>query len=942
MSMSQADSIKSNAQCEIRTDLLTRQLHATDASIYQIEPLAVAFPKTAEEASSAIQAAADVGVPVTMRGAGTGLTGGAVGSGLVIDVARYNRGITEFDPERRTLRVGPGVVLDQLNDFLKPHGLCFGPDVATSSRATLGGMIGNNSSGARAPIYGVTSDHLASLDVVLADGRVATVASRSDGLADVHERIGAVVDANAAVIDELLPDTLVKRWSGYGIDRYRRKGGDLMQIVSGSEGTLAAVTSAVVKAVPLPKEKGLALLFFDSVADAMQATVDILDLKPAAIEHVDLPLLDQTHGQLAFRATRDLLRLDEAPCSAFLIVEFYDDVNDRLNALAARNLGTRHMLVTDPKQMDMVWGLRKAGLSLLTGRKGPAKPIAGLEDVAIDPAKLPEYVAALEGLMNPLGLKASFYGHAASGLLHVRPIVDLHRQDDIEKFRTLADEVSAVVKEFKGSIAAEHGVGIARTQYLEEQLGPELMNAMRAIKEVFDPKGILNPGKVIGDGTFTIESHLRMGDGYALNLPFDPVLKFVARDESFVANLEQCNGCGGCRKDAPTMCPTYQATGEEIMSTRGRANTIRAVLDGRIEGHGDLLRIPELDEALSNCLACKACKTECPSNVDMALLKAELLHAKQRKNGVSLREFVIGSVDLMSRLGCLAPRLANATMNWGWVRTIMERVTGISARRSLPAYTGERFDRWFARHLNPHTPTRGKVILWDDTFVRFNEPDVGKAAVRVLEAAGYEVELLKGKQDSGRPSFSVGRLGRAKRLGRHNINLIAKHGGDAPVVFLEPSVYSMFASDYGELGIEGADTIAKRCVLFEEFVLDLVEREPDALEFRTGAGAVAVHGHCHTKALTDGTAVARLAKLLPEVSVSQLETGCCGMAGSFGVLKSKYDLSVQVAQPLVDQIDALAEGTKVVACGTSCRHQIGDLTDARPQHIAELVANALA
>ncbi|MBN2312062.1 MAG: 4Fe-4S dicluster domain-containing protein, partial [Candidatus Hydrogenedentes bacterium] len=740
---------------------------------------------------------------------------------------------------------------------------------------------------------------------------------------------------------ERFPEVLVKRRPGYGLDRYLHRGRSLTQVVCGSEGTLAAVVSAEIGLVPLPREKGLALIFFDSVEEAMEGTVNLLDLSAAAIELVDRPLLDQTKGQIAFTKTRELLRLDDAPCDAFLIVEFYDDVADRLAAVEARRLGQRTMIVTDAGEMEMVWAVRKAGLNLLTGRSGPAKPIAGLEDVAIPPQQLPEYVAALKAIMDPLGLQASFYGHAASGLLHVRPIIDLHRAEDIAKFRKVADEVSPVVLQFKGSIAAEHGVGIARTQYMADQLGPEVLDVMHSIKTAFDPRRIMNPGKIFDDGSFRIDGNLRMGDGYEIKLPFEGVLAFAAKDGSFVGNLEQCNGCGGCRKDAPTMCPTYQATGEEIMSTRGRANTIRAVLDGRLDPAGDPLASAALEEALSNCLACKACKRECPSNVDLALLKSELVHARQKRQGVSLRERAISCVDILNALACLTPRIANAMLRMRWVRAIMERVLGMSAQRPLPTYATQRFDTWFARHTNPHPVTRGRVFLWDDTFVRYNEPHVGRAAVAVLEAAGYEVLLPKGRKDSGRPSFSVGCLDRAKRLGQHNVKLFLAQGGDEPILFLEPSCYSMFVSDYAELRIDGAGEVARRCLLFDEFMNDLLEREPGAIAFEPGPARVAVHAHCHAKALTDPAVTAKLAGRLPGSETTELETGCCGMAGAFGALKSKYELSVQVAEPLVRQIEALEPGTAVVACGTSCRQQISHLTDAEPLHVAELLANAL-
>src|SRR6266480_125367 len=577
--------------CDARFDNLTRQLYATDASIYQIEPVGVAFPKNTQQASAVIHAAADAGLSVTPRGAGTSLVGNAVGEGLIVEFSRYNRQITDLDLEKRSVRVGAGVVLDQLNDFLRPRGFCFGPDVATSSRATLGGMIANNSSGARCPIYGTTADHVVSLQIVMADGRVETIGPKHESLEVERAKIENLVLTTTAEMAERWPPGLIKRWPGYGIERFLRAPNDLTNILAGSEGTLAAIFSAELKISPLPREKGLGLIFFASVGEAMQATVELLDLKPAAIEHIDRPLLDQTKGQLHFQAARDLLDLDTQPCESILIVEFYDDVADRLAILQSRKIGLRMKVLTDAAQMNLVWSVRKSGLSLLTGCIGPAKPVAFIEDAAVRPAQLPEYVRGLQSIMKPLGLEASYYGHAASGLLHVRPVLDLHSANDLKKFRQVADQTSALVRQFKGSLSAEHGVGIARTEYMREQLGDELLDVMRAIKNAFDPKNIFNPGKILADGCephgrrHKIDNHLRENFVRPLELPFQPVLAFAFKDRSFTGNLEQCNGCGGCLKQSGIMCPTFIATHDEVMSTRGRANIIRAALELRTNGH---------------------------------------------------------------------------------------------------------------------------------------------------------------------------------------------------------------------------------------------------------------------------------------------------------------------------------------------------------------------
>src|ERR671919_895366 len=737
--------------CHARFDNLTRQLYATDASIYQIEPVGAAFPKTAEQASLVIHAAADAGLSITPRGAGTSLVGNAIGEGLIVDFSRHNRQITDLDLEKSSVRVGAGVVLDQLNEFLKPHGFCFGPDVATSSRATLGGMIANNSSGARCPIYGTTADHVISLEIMMADGRVEMIGPTHESLHGELVKIENLIRARSAEMAERWPPGLIKRWPGYGIERFLRAPNDLTSILAGSEGTLAAIFSAELKIAPLPREKGLGLIFFASLGEAMQATVELLDLKPAAIEHIDRPLLDQTKGQLHFQAARDLLELDTKPCESVLIVEFYEDVAERLSILQSRKIGLRVKILTEPAQMNLVWSVRKSGLSLLTGCVEPAKPIAFIEDAAVRPAQLPDYVRGLQSIMKPLDLEASYYGHAASGLLHVRPVLDLHSAADLKKFRQVADQTSALVRQFKGSLSAEHGVGIARTEYMRDQLGDELLEVMRAIKHAFDPKNIFNPGKIFevesarcadsraaGQRSVPtkIDNHLRENFTRPLELPFEPALAFVFKDGSFIGNIEQCNGCGGCLKHTGIMCPTFTATGDEVMSTRGRANIIRAALELRTNGH-DPLKSEELDVALSNCLSCKGCTPECPSNVNLALLKAEMLHARWRRDGLPLRERILSNIDLLGKLGCFMPRLTNRLLNCELVRIAMEKAIGISRRRSLPHYSSERFDKWFSRHCrasvsdakalhkNALQKNRGPVILWDDTFVRYHEPHIG-------------------------------------------------------------------------------------------------------------------------------------------------------------------------------------------------------------------------
>ncbi|MBP9901608.1 MAG: 4Fe-4S dicluster domain-containing protein, partial [Verrucomicrobia bacterium] len=564
-----------------------------------------------------------------------------------------------------------------------------------------------------------------------------------------------------------------------------------------------------------------------------------------------------------------------------------------------------------------------------------------IEDVAVRPQDLPAYYTELSALIHEMGLTAPFYGHAAAGLLHVRPVLDLRTGADLKKFRAITQDVAALVKQFKGSFAAEHGVGLGRTEFLKKQVGDDLYLLMRQIKKSFDPHNLFNPGKLIDDGRYKLDTNLRQGVGTALKLTFVPTLAFAARDGTFAANLEQCNGCGGCRKETPTMCPTFVATGEESMSTRGRANAIRAALELRGLGRADPLGSEELEAVLSNCLSCKACTNECPSNVNLALLKAELQWARIRRDGLSLRERLFSSVDRLGRLGCKLPGIANQLLESQALRRLLAGATGIAPERLLPRYTKQRFDRWFEQRKPPAAAPHGRVLLWDDTFVRYHDPHIGIAAVTVLELAGFEVALVNGRKCCGRPAFSQGNLGEAAKLGAHNLALLCRDGDDTPIIFLEPSCFSMFIEDYREMNLPAAERVAARCFLLEQFLDELLRRDAAALVFKPRPTTVAIHVHCHAKAITYPAYMHRLAARLPGRKVQYLDSGCCGMAGAFGMMEAKYELSLEIARPLVEKVRALPYGSLVVASGASCRHQLDQLASVRTRHMAEVLADAL-
>jgi len=922
--------------CPLRMGNLDRVLYATDASIYRVEPSAVAWPRNTSQCSVVVRAAADEGVGITPRGAATGLTGGAIGEGLIIDCSRHLTNIEPMDREGWLIEVGAGVVLDRLNRELAAEGFWFGPDVATASRATIGGMIANNSSGAHAPIYGTTADHIEALEIVMADGSCAWVGKGRHGFEAVRvqakERIGALRE----IIEDRLPRDLVKRRPGYDFHRFLTDPSDLGTLVCGSEGTLCLITSALLRVVPRPARKSLGVVCFSSVTEAMEAMVELAPLKPAAVEHLDFPVFGQSRGRLEFAAVRSLLSLDDKPCESLLLVEFFDENGDRLHELEGLGMGNRVVLCADEDEQELVWDLRRAGLSLVTACVGPAKPTTVVEDACVRPEDLPAFVQGMRKIVAGSGV-TSFYGHVASGLLHIRPTLNLHQIDDIVRLREIAQATSDLVREFDGSISGEHGVGIARTEFLEDHLGPELIELTTDVKEIFDPRSVMNPGKIVDTGRWTMDQDLRLGPDSDLNLPFEPLAAFIPKDLSFVGNLEQCNGCGGCRKAAPTMCPTYLATGDEALSTRGRANILQAALEGQFDGG---VTAPELAEALGSCLSCKACKRECPSGVDLALLKAETLQARHRLMGSSLADRMIAHSDVLGRVGSATAPLSNAVIGLKVVRRVMEWLLGIDALRSLPPFARERFDHWFENREAGGQRARGRVILWDDTWVRYHEPGVGRAAVEVLEAAGFEVVLAEERRCCGRPAASRGLLEMARDLGRHNVALLLSMG-EAPVIFLEPSCWSMFVDDYRQFKIEGSEEVSSRCVLFEDFISGLLNEDRKALPMGSLDGWAAIHGHCHAKALADPVVAERLLRQVPGLEVQSLETGCCGMAGAFGMMKANRNLSLAVADPLVRQITPLSDDALVVAAGTSCRHQIRDLIGRECLHPAEVLAAAM-
>lgn len=904
---------------EVRFDTASRWLYATDASIYEIPPLGVVLPRTRAAVARTVAVCGDHGVPLHPRGAGTGLAGGCLGDGVVIDCARHLTQIGPIDPEARTVEVEAGVVLDSLNTAAAAHGLAFGPDPATSSRCTVGGMVNTNATGAHSLVYGTTRDHLAEVEAIGADGR--PLAARGPDLATAATTIAA---HHAAAIRDRYPP-LPRRVAGYALDHLLDAPPRLEPLLVGSEGTLAITLGATLRLVPLPPARAVGVICFEDLEEAMAAVAAILALAPAAVEHIDAPLLAATANRPAFAPLRAFL--GEADPASVLAVEFFGagpaEVEERLAALTAALPGHPVIPRRTAAEQAALWALRRAGLGLLMGRPGDAKPIAFIEDAAVPVARLPEYVAGIQEILARHHLSASLYGHAGAGLLHIRPVVDLHRAEGRVAMRVVAAEAAALVASLAGTVSGEHGDGLLRSEWLPDLYGKEVMGALRQVKHLFDPLGHLNPKRITAAPPPPMDTRLRYRERPA-PLPATPVA--FRRDGGWREAIEQCNGCGGCRQQAATMCPTFIATGDESLATRGRANLLRAAAAGGLAlGWDD----PTLAAALKSCLACKGCALECPSGVDMALLKAAWMHHRRgHRPPTGIARWFAAPHRLLDAAARVAP-LANWIGASRPARWLAGRA-GLDPRRLLPRLAPAR--------LLPPAPAaarRGRVVLWHDCLDRNLDGPVGRAALRLLTAAGFAVAVVE-QGCCGRPAFSQGALETAATLAAAAVGRLAPFAaaGD-PIVVLEPSCASMLGGDCLELiDAPAARAVAAAVTTLEALLLEVVEAG-DLLLTR-GAAPLLFHPHCHGRIASDPGATPALLSRCG--ALTETEAGCCGMAGAFGHLRDHYDLSVAVASRLTAAIAAAPEAV-VVASGTSCRAQIRHLTGRTARHPAELLAD---
>ncbi len=963
-----AEQFRKGTEGEVRFDAYSKVLYSTDASVWQMEPIGVVIPKHAGDAVASVRIAARNKVPILPRGGATSLSGQTVGHAVHIDFSKYMHEIVECNREEQWVRVQPGVVQDQLSRYLRPLGFQFGPGTSSSSRATIGGMIGNNSAGSHSILYGKTIDHVLEVKVILSDGSEAVfqpverpqfeTLSRGEGLENrLYRELPRLAGAHREEILGRYPK-LMRRVSGYNLDELVADGDrfgtgyssspgplNLTKLVVGSEGTLAVVTEAKLRIVPLPPSKGLLLVHFRSLFDAVDAAQEIVATHPAAAELIDEFILKSARKQRDFA---DKLTFVDPQAEALMVVEYYGEneagVRAKLDDLQARlernHLGFGYVPVLDPAEQQKIWQVRKESLGLLMSVVGDKKPIAFVEDPAVPIENMPAFLRGFREILERHDSHGGYYGHASVGCLHVRPMIDLKQASGVDKMRQISEEVFQLVMEYGGSMSGEHGDGIARSQYNKRLFGPEIYRAFLETKALFDPHNLLNPGKVVEPPELT--DNLRWGAEYQ-TLPIETHLDF-SRQGGFARAIEMCNGAGVCRKrQVGTMCPSYHATLEEEHSTRGRANALRAALSGVLPP--EEFTSKRMYEVLDLCLECKGCKRECPSNVDLAKIKYEFLAHYHEKHGTPLRSRLFAHIATLNRWGSRFAWLANATGRLPALKWALDRFGGIDARRDLPPFASPDFETWF-RQRRPAAATGPKqpVVLFHDCFMTYNYPEVGRAATELLEAAGCEV-LLVDKACCGRPMISKGLIEDARRVAQHNLRVLEPYARQGvPILGCEPSCLLTLRDEYLDLlRGDGAEKVAAGSWMVEEFLLELQRSGKLQARFHPRPKTALFHGHCHQKAHLGSAPSLEALRLVPELRVSEVNSGCCGMAGSFGFEKEHYEISEKIGRerlfPAVEQAEADAE---ITISGVSCRQQISHFTSRKPRHVVEVLRDALA
>ena len=941
---------------EVRFDDLSKQMYATDASIYRIEPVGVVLPKDADDVQAVLEISGKNGVSVLPRGGGTGLSGQTVNHAVVLDFSKYMFNVQEINKEEQWVRTQPGVTIDDLNRQLKSSGLFFTSDPSTTSRANIGGAMGNNSCGAHSIVYGKTVDQVISQDVVLSDGSKTVLEQLSAGVLDAKLKSGTLegdiyrdinaIAANAAAAVEARFPKILRRVGGYNLDLIQNNEAlNLSKLTVGSEGTLVAVTEAKLNLEPIPKFKGLSVLHFTDISAAMEATIATLEQNPAAVEHMGEMIISQARKSLGF--ARSLTFLEGDPTD-ILVVEMTGDseaeVHSKLDKLdermktGSRPYATTRLMTT--AQQGQVWAMRQAGLGLMMNIPGDAKPLPFVEDTAVAPEKLPEYVKRFDDIVRSNGTQAGYYGHASVGCLHIRPVVNLKNKAGMERMARIADEVSDLVLEFGGSLSGEHGDGIVRGAFADKMFGSELVQHFRDVKKAFDPKQVMNPNKIFDTPALT--DNLRYGDTYKPVAP--PVRLDWSTEGGFIAAVEKCNGVGACRKvHAGAMCPSYMATREEKHTTRGRANALRAALTGALPTKDFASK--DLLEVLDLCLECKSCKSECPSNVDMAKIKYEYLYQHYKTNRAPLRTKLVADIHKMNSLAAPMAPLANVINRSAPVKFLLEKTVGFDRTRPMPKVTRNTFQKWFDGRKSISASPRGKIVLFHDTFMNFNHPTIGISATRILEALGFEVVVLKDRKCCGRPMISKGMLDKASENARHNVDLLYPYVAEGvKIVGCEASCISAIADDWPDLlgGNAKVKQVAASLMTIEELIVETSGDDKQQIKWSDAKKEVKFFGHCHQRALTGTSSSVNVLNMPPGFEASEILAGCCGMAGSFGYEKSHIEVATASGEDrLFPAIREASPNTEIATSGVSCREQIGFNTERESRHVVEVLADAL-
>ena len=945
--LSLAARLRRELEGEVLFDPVSRGLYSTDASIYQIEPVGVVVPRTVQDVRTAIEIAVHEGVPVLPRGAGTSQGGQAVGRALVIDTSKHLGAISCLDREARTVRVEPGVVLDELNRWLAPHGLFYPVDVATASRATLGGMAGNNSSGARSIRYGIMADRVRAIDAVLADGSELRFGELPKAAHDsLASRIWEIRAREAAELERRVPKVL-RHVAGYNLHRLKRPGLNLAPLLVGSEGTLAFFTSLELDLARLPPHRLLGICRFPDLESALDAVQHIVTLDPTAVELMDDNVLRLACANPTFRPVVE--RVFPGDPGAVLVVEFsaFEEraAHEGLNRLEEMmgDLGHRGPMrrALTPADQAQVWGVRKAGLSIVMSSPGDVKPVSFMEDCAVPLPRLAEFGARVNQVFGRHGADGTWYAHASVGCLHVRPSLNLKRAPDVGRMRAIASEVHEVVLDLGGSHSGEHGDGLVRSEFIEGLMGRRIAAAFEEVKQAFDPRGLMNPGKIVDPPPMDDRSLMRYRPGYA-HKPFETTLDW-SRWGGLAGAAEMCNNNGACRKADPgTMCPSYRVTGDEKHVTRGRANALRLALTGQLGS--DAMRSPEMKGVFDLCIGCKACRRECPARVDMARMKVEFLHHYRKKHPAGARDLALAHLPRLAARGARLAPLINVGGRSRVLRGVGERLTGIARQRELP--------RWASRPFRnpPALGDKPEVVLLVDTFSRYFEPENARAAMRVLEAGGYRSEVAGAGLGArplccGRTYLNAGLVEEARTEARRLLDALSEaRVRDAIIVGLEPSCLLTLRDEIPAMlpGPE-SENVARRALLLEELLVRDEERVRPRLDLQSSrADSAFIHGHCHQKAFGVFDATPEVLGWIPGLEPQVIKSGCCGMAGSFGYEAEHYELSMKMAElDLLPAVRAASDDALVVADGTSCRSQIAHGSGREAVHAAVVLAGAL-